>query len=109
MLNKLLNRHIFPLIAFNKRSVTIQSDFDLVNQMKFLNDNKQFKKTLELIDKHKEKNIEKLSNFVLTQVLKACSGIGDLQRGSNIHHLVSSRLKNDSHLLTSVIHLYSKF
>jgi hypothetical protein len=109
MLNKLLNRHLLHLIAFNKRSVTIQSEFDLVQQMKLLNNNKQFKETLELFDKHNEKNIDQFSNYILTQVLKACSGLGDLQRGSNIHRLVSSRLKNDSFLLTSVIHLYSKF
>jgi hypothetical protein len=92
-----------------KRSMTLRSNFDLASQMKLLNDSKQFKKALELFDKYKENNIETCSNLSIIQALKACAQIGDLQRGSNIHHLISSRIKNDSYILTSLIHLYSNF
>jgi hypothetical protein len=109
MSNKLFQDRLLPFIVFVKRSLTIQSDFDLGNQMKLLNNNKQFKKTLDLFDEHQKNNIETCSSLILTQVLKACAQTGDLQRGKIIHNLISSRLKTDSYILTSLIHLYSKF
>ena len=77
--------------------------------MKSLNDNKQFKKALELFDKHKENKIKRLSSLIITQALKACTHLGELQRGKAIHHLISSRIKNDIYISASLIHLYSKF
>jgi hypothetical protein len=109
MLNKLLNHGMMSRIIFVKRPVTMQSNLDLGNQMKLLNDKRQFKKTLELFNKHEEKNIEKCSSLIITQALKACAQIGDLQRGETIHHLILSRLKNDFYILASLIHLYSTF
>ncbi|CAM2728313.1 unnamed protein product [Rotaria socialis] len=94
------------LIIVARRSIKIESELNLVNQMKLMDDKKQFNKALELFDKHKDKSIDRSSNMILTQILKACAGIGDLQRGSTIHRLVSSRLENDSYLLASLIHLY---
>jgi hypothetical protein len=108
MLNKLLKHRLSSLIVFIKRSMIIPSDFELGNKMKLLNDNKQFKKTLELFNKHKEKNIETCSSLIITQALKACAQTDDLQRGSTIHNLISSRIKDDPYLLVSLIHLYSK-
>ncbi|CAF5134708.1 unnamed protein product, partial [Rotaria sp. Silwood1] len=89
-----------------KRSLNIQSiDHNLGDRMKMLNDNKQYLQTLELIDKHIN-NIEKCSNWTIIQTLKACSELRDIQRGSNIHNLVSSRLKHDPYILPSLIHFY---
>jgi len=109
MSTKLLNHRLSSLIIFVKRSVLIQSDFDLANQMKSLNDNKQYKKALDLFDKHKKNELETFSSFIITQALKACAHIGDLQRGATIHHLISSRIKDDMYILASLIYLYSKF
>ena len=109
MLNKLFNDRTLSRVAFVKRLINISSESDLINQMKLMNNNKQFQKTLELFDKHKKKNLDEYSNLILTQVLKACGGIGDLQRGQTIHHLISSRLENDSYMFTPIIHLYSTF
>ncbi|CAF0889915.1 unnamed protein product [Adineta steineri] len=74
--------------------------------MKFLNDNKQFNKTLELFDKHRKSKIQTFSSFTITQALKACTHLGDLQRGKNIHHLISTHIKEDVYISTSLIHLY---
>ena len=108
MSTKLVNHRLSFLIVFLKRSVNIQSNFDLGKEMKLLNDNKQFKKALELFDKQKKNNIETFSSLTITQALKACAQLEDLQRGSTIHHLISSRIKDDSYILASLIHLYSK-
>ncbi|CAF4050201.1 unnamed protein product [Rotaria magnacalcarata] len=93
-------------MIFIKRSVIIASDLDLVRKMKFFNDEKQFKKTLQLFDKHKEQNIETCSNSIIIQALKACTQLRDLKRGSLIHRLISSQIKNDSSIVFSLIQLY---
>ncbi len=103
MLNKLFNYRLPSVNILFTRSIILQSDFDLVNQMKLLND------TLKLFDKQKKKNIDQFSSLILTQVLKACAGVGDLQRGSIIHRSISPRVKNDFYLLSTLIHFYSKF
>ncbi|CAF0979125.1 unnamed protein product [Rotaria sordida] len=110
MLNKLVNNRLSFAIFIAKRSAIIKSNANLGDQMKLLNNKKEFKKSLELFDKYKEKNnIEKCSNCIIIQVLKACTEIGDLKHGSNIHNLISPRLKYDPYVLPSLIHLYSKF
>ncbi|CAM4958738.1 unnamed protein product [Rotaria socialis] len=91
---------------FIKRSMIIGSELDLVAKMKFFNDEKQFKKTLQLFDKHQEQNIETCSNSIIIQALKACTQLRDLKRGSLIHHRISSQIKNDSSILFSLIQLY---
>ena len=95
MLNQ---RRLSPLIVFIKGSVIVRSNFNLANKMKLLNDKKQFNKTLELFDNYKKNNTEILSSFIITQVLKACTNLGDIQYGSTIHHLISSRIEDDSYI-----------
>jgi hypothetical protein len=93
-----------------KRSAISQSDINLANQMKLFNDVKQFRKTLELFNNNKENyNINTCSSTIIIQALKACAQLGDLQSGSNIHHLISSRIKNDSYILVSLVNMHSEF
>ncbi|CAF2070889.1 unnamed protein product [Rotaria magnacalcarata] len=89
-----------------KRAMSIQCDANLNAQMKLLNDKKQFRKALELFDEYKDKNIGTLSRFTILQALKSCAQIRDLQRGSTIHRFMSSDMKKNSYILTSLIHLY---
>ncbi|CAF0865251.1 unnamed protein product [Adineta ricciae] len=94
---------------FIKRSISIQNkEWNLVTQMKLMNNNKQFKKALRLFDEQTsdDKNMKKISSLVFTQVLKSCAGLPDFQRGITIHRIVSNRLDKDSYLLTSLIHFY---
>ena len=78
--------------------------------MKMLNQKKQYAQVLDFFDEHtQEKNIKHLSSSVITQALKASTQLGDLRRGQAIHHLVSSRVKTDCYILSSMIHLYSEF
>ncbi|CAF1278734.1 unnamed protein product, partial [Adineta steineri] len=91
---------------FTKRSLVIQSDFYLGKKIKLLNDNKQFQKTLESFDQYKKNKSERFSSMIITQALKACTHLKDLQRGETIHHLISSHIEDDSYISTSLIHLY---
>jgi hypothetical protein len=106
---KLLNHRLSSVLISSKRSLIVQSNFNLGSEMKFLNDNKQFEKALQLFDKHKKNNTETFSSLIITQALKACTHLKDLQRGSTIHRLISSDMKNDFYISASLIHLYSKF
>ena len=108
MLIKLLNQRLSPLIVFLKRSVIVRSNFNLANEMKLLNDKKQFNKTLQLFDNYKKANTQTISSFIIIQALKACAHLRDIQYGSAIHHLISSRIKDDRYISASLIHMYSK-
>ena len=104
-----LYRDSTSLLAVAQRSIMVQSEIDLLKQMISMNKKKQFKQTLELFDRQKEKHIAKFPDSIITQVLKACTGVKDLQRGSAIHRLILSRCNEDAYLLTSLVHMYSKF
>ena len=106
MLSRMLNHRLPCRITLSKRSVAVRSDLDLGNQMKLLNDQKRFNQALQLFDQYKKNNTETLSSMIITQALKACAQMNDLQRGSTIHYLISSRVKNDPYILASLIHLY---
>jgi hypothetical protein len=86
----------------------IQSNIGLAEQMKIFNDKKQFEKSLHLFEKFQENNKNKMSHLAIIQGLKACSQLGDLQRGLNIQNLLSSSMKKNPVVLTSLIHFYSK-
>ncbi|CAF4273905.1 unnamed protein product, partial [Adineta steineri] len=45
---------------------------------------------------------------MITQALKAFAHLGDLRRGINMHHTISSRINNDSYIFASLIHFYIK-
>jgi hypothetical protein len=109
MSNKLLNHRLLSLMHLAKRSLIIKSNSNLAYEMKLLNDNKQFKKTIQLFDKQNKNKIETLSSFVFTQALKACAQLKDLHYGKIIHNSLSSHMKQDSYISASLIHLYSKF
>ena len=77
--------------------------------MKTLNADEQYTKVLDLFEQHKqENNVNPLSSGIVIQALKACTQMGDLRRGQHIHRLVSSRVKTDSYILSSLIHFYSE-
>lgn len=99
---KSINLRLLSSAIINKRP------FDLGVELKSLNDKKQFRKTLELFNKYKEKDIQTLSSLTITQVLKACTHLGDLHRGSTVHQRLQQRVKEDVYIQVSLIHLYSK-
>ena len=104
--------HLLSMNNFVKRSISIQNkEWNLVTQMKSMNNNKQFKQAVRLFDEHTSngKNMNQISSLVFTQVLKSCAGSLDFQRGTTIHRIVSNRLDKDSYLLTSLIHFYRKY
>lgn len=109
MLNKLTKYYLNFVICVTKRSVITKSNFDLAKQMKILNDEKKFGQALHLFNKYEKENIEKICNQSITQALKSCTYTNNLERGVSIEKTYSSRAKYDSFLLTSMVHLYSKF
>ena len=77
--------------------------------MKMLNDKKQFRQALHLFDTCREKEPgAQLNSMTITQALKACTHIRDLERGNDIYRLVPARSKEDTYILSSLLHLYSK-
>ncbi|CAF5174123.1 unnamed protein product [Rotaria magnacalcarata] len=107
--NLLKNNYLTFVILAGRRLASTENNASIGDQMKILNDNKQYKKVLELFDAFNEKNIDKCSNWIVIQALKACTQINDVQHGLKIHNLISSRLKHDPYILPSLIHFYSKF
>lgn len=78
---------------------------DLGNQMKRLNDDRQFQKVITLYDSHIDQH---QNTLVANQALKACIELGDLNRGIQIHQNLSSFSINNSFIQISLIRLYSK-
>ncbi|CAF1356880.1 unnamed protein product [Rotaria magnacalcarata] len=106
MTTRLLNHCLsFPKLSL-KRLNNIKSYINLGTEMKLLNDKKQFEKALAIFDHHGINNITTLSNFAITQVLKACAHTGDLQRGKIIHNLIASETKTDIYVSSTLIHMY---
>ncbi|CAM4844936.1 unnamed protein product, partial [Rotaria magnacalcarata] len=106
MTTRLLNHWLsFPKVSL-KRLNNTKSYINLGTEMKLLNDKKQFEKALAIFDQHGINNITTLSNFAITQVLKACAHMRDIQRGKIIHNLIASETKNDIYVSSTLIHMY---
>ncbi|CAF0880345.1 unnamed protein product [Adineta ricciae] len=78
----------------------------LGQQMRILNEKKQFEQTIELFETEMKKNKKHLSSLIIDQALKACTQVRDFRRGHGIHQLVQHRLSTDSSLVRSLIHFY---
>ena len=109
MFTRLSNDRWRCLIAGIPHWRRIQSNIALDEQMKKFNDQKQYEKCLDLFDKYKQINKKPFSSLSVTQALKACTRMGDFQRGLTIASILPSRLKNDPMIITSFIHFYSRF
>lgn len=78
---------------------------DLGGQLKRLNDNRQFKKSIALFSAH----IEKQPNaFAVNQALRACIELGEVNRGIQIYHNLSSSMTDNAFIQANLIHLYCK-
>ena len=109
MLAKWRNDRCRSLVVLASRLTATRLDESLGYQMKVLNDKKQFKKALALFDTCRPSDPKApLSSTMIAQALKACANIRDLERGVNIHQLVSARNGENTYILASLIHLYSK-
>lgn len=68
---------------------------------------KKFQKTRELFDQYRSDPSIELSSQMINQAIKACTKTHNLRRGIAIHHLISSQINDDVHIVTSLIHFYS--
>ena len=97
------------VIPTRKHLSTVHSDSAIVNQMKRLNDEKQFDQVLQLFDAYNQKNnSSSLPSRIVTLALKACTEMGDLKHAKHIHHRLSSSNQSDRYILFSLIDCYSK-
>ncbi len=108
--NDLFNRFLFHCLHNEKSLLKSFSSFNLDIQMTKFNNENQFNKSLLLFNEYQKKFDKIPSSKSITQALKACQKLGDFQRGQEIIQEYSSKLNhNDYYLLTSMIHLLSKF
>lgn len=90
------------------RFLKTRTSYQFDHRIKLLNDQQQYEKAIRLLDELKEDNLRHQSSTAITQFLKACAHTRDITRGSKIHAMVAHRLKDDSFIVASLIHLYSK-
>lgn len=105
---KIIQRHLNCVVFIFNRSIKSQFQVSLEKQMKIFNQEKQFRKVLDLFDLHKNNLSTDFSNMIISQVLKACTQLGDLRQGTDIHRRFSSRIKDDPYIVTALIHMYSE-
>ena len=65
--------------------------------MKKLNDNSQFQKAIDLYEHHITIENKQNTSLAVNQALKACTELGDIKCGKDIHKTLSaSRMNNSS-------------
>jgi len=77
---------------------------NLYFSMKKFIDSKQYQKALDLFQQQSELRTDVSVNMAL----KACTKLHDYERGINIEKQLSSDLRNNRFIQTSLIHFYSK-
>ena len=90
----------------NSRFLSTFIDFG--KQMKQLNDNGQFDKTVSLFENQFSKQENKRTTLVINQFLRACIELKDFKRGQTLHKSLSPYLSGNSYIATNLIHLYRK-
>jgi hypothetical protein len=85
------------------RWITVPSSKQLESTMKKLIDIKAYDQALNLFDR----NVSNSTDIARALALKACSKLHDIQRGKEIHQLLSNQSLQDSSIQTSLIHFYS--
>lgn len=106
--NELILRRFILSEALIRRYLQWEaSHISIENQMKQFNDQQKFEKALEIFDQYRNDSSIELSRQMITQAIRACTKTGNLRRGMAIHNLISSRIKDDTYMITSLIHFYS--
>jgi hypothetical protein len=75
-------------------------------EMKRLNEKKKFATALALFDRHKQK--QNSTDRIIVQAFKACTQLGDLERGRNIHKTLLNTSLSDVYIQSALIHFYSR-
>ena len=79
---------------------------NIETEMKMLNDRKEFAKAIALFDRHKSQEIP--TDRAIVQALKACTRLGDVKCGVNIHKQLSNHSLKNSYIQSTLIYFYSK-
>ena len=110
ILHRFLINHSRSVITTGKYLSILRFDSGLANQMKRLKEENKFDRVLQLYDTYNKDNHPKsLPSRIVTEALKACTKINDLQRAKYIHHRLSSSNQSDPYIVSSLIDFYSTF
>lgn len=83
---------------------------NIAEQMKQLNKQKQFHKTIEIFDSYARESNKSCSRMTVMQALKACAHLRDRQRGQEIHRALSKQIATtDPFIMLALIQLYSRW
>jgi hypothetical protein len=85
-------------------SLASSSTINLNATMKKLISSRHYKQALDLFDQE----YPRCTDATFTLALKACTKLGDHQRGVRIHQQLSSQLLRNPFIQASLIHFYSK-
>jgi len=102
----IISRHTRSILINVIRKVTNSTRINIETEMKRLNDEKEFLKAIALFDKHKQQEIP--TDRSVVQALKACTRLGDVKHGVNIHKKLSNHSLNNIYIQSALIHFYSK-
>lgn len=72
--------------------------------MKKFNERGMYRETINLFEDQRNN----ISDAAISQTLKACYKTNDFDRGKRIHQLISSKSRQNTFILTSLIQLYSE-
>jgi hypothetical protein len=102
----IISRHTRSTLINVIHKATNSTHINIETEMKNLNDRKEFVKAIALFDKHKHQQMP--TDRAVVQALKACTRLGDLKHGVNIHKQLSNDSLKDVYIQSTLIHFYSK-
>jgi hypothetical protein len=104
----IISRHTRSTLVSVIHKATNSTQINIETEMKNLNGRKEFVKAIALFDKHKHKHQEMPTDRAVVQALKACTRLGDVKRGVNIHKELANHSLKDVYIQSALIHFYSK-
>ena len=82
MLLHSLNKRSTSIIHVIQRSLAVKSDFQLSNEMKMLNNKKQYRQAIALFYRNRSiDDIGKANSYVITHFLNACNEVNNIELG----------------------------
>lgn len=87
----------------------LSSSLDLSFKMKNLNDNRQFKKAIDLYESEIKKETTQNTSLAVNQALRSCIELADIKRGKDIHKNLSVSMMNNPFIQANLVRLYSKW
>lgn len=88
------------------RSFTVLNHFNVENQIKSFNDQKNYLAALTLFDRYK--NEQRPTDRMIVQALKACTKLKNVERGRSIHEKLPPATLLNEFIQSTLINFYSQ-